>query len=357
MLTAKQINEIREHLENAKNPVFYYDNDADGLCSYVLLRRFLGRGKGVAVRSFPDLNASYARKVFELKADYVFVLDKPVLSREFIEEISKANLQIVWIDHHDIEREKFEEEFDNLYVYNSSLGNGGGEPVTYLCYKVTNRKEDVWLAVIGCIADHYLPNFISEFKENYGEFWTRKNVKEPFDAYYGTEIGKIARAINFGLKDSITNVVQLQNFLISCSFPGEVLSESGKNYNFRKKYLEIEKKYNDLINKAEQGVSGRVIFFEYGGEISISSDISNELFYKHSDKFVVVAYKKGEISNLSLRGKNVKKILEKVLKEVGGHGGGHDDAVGARIATSDLGKFKELFHKYLSSSISDKLKV
>ena len=105
MLTEKQIDEIREHLEKAQNPLFYYDNDADGLCSFVLLRRFSGRGKGVAVRSFPELNASYAKKAQELNADYVFVLDKPVLSREFVEEIAKLQLPLVWIDHHDVPRE------------------------------------------------------------------------------------------------------------------------------------------------------------------------------------------------------------------------------------------------------------
>lgn len=32
MLTEKQISEIREHLEKAQNPLFFFDND-DGLCS------------------------------------------------------------------------------------------------------------------------------------------------------------------------------------------------------------------------------------------------------------------------------------------------------------------------------------
>ena len=79
--------EIKEHLEKAQNPIFYYDNDADGLCSFVILRKFLDRGKGVAVRSFPGVDGQYARKARELNADYVFILDKPVVSREFVEEI------------------------------------------------------------------------------------------------------------------------------------------------------------------------------------------------------------------------------------------------------------------------------
>ena len=102
MLTEKQISEIKEHLEKAQNPIFYYDNDCDGLCSFLLLRRFLDRGKGVAVRRFPDLDAQYAKKARELNADYVFILDKPTVEKGFFEEIERLNLPVVWIDHHDV---------------------------------------------------------------------------------------------------------------------------------------------------------------------------------------------------------------------------------------------------------------
>ncbi len=352
MLTEKQMHEIRAHLEKAQNPLFYYDNDSDGLCSFVILRRFIGRGKGVAIRSFPGLNGSYAKKVYELNSDYVFVLDKPIIAKEFIEEISKLNLPLVWIDHHDLNPEKFEKDFNNLYVYNPARNKGKNksyEPTTYLSYKLTNRKEDVWLAFIGCIADHYLPDFIKEFAEHYPEFvGNKKNISNPFEIYYETEIGRVAMMLNFGLKDSVTHVVKLQNFLISSNSPNDVLVESYSNYSFRKKYNEVKNKYDALIEKAKKEIKGNLIFFDYGGELSISSDISNELSYRYPDKYVVVAYKKGATSNLSLRGKNVKKILDKVLKEVDGNGGGHEDAVGARIKTEDLNKFKEILEKEIS---------
>jgi len=345
MLTDKQMQEIREHLEKAQNPLFYFDNDADGLCSYVILRRFLGRGKGVAVRSFPDLNAGYARKASELNADYIFVLDKPVLAKEFAEEIDKLSLPLVWVDHHDLPPEKFEKDMKNLFVYNPARNKGKNkseEPVTYLCYKTTNRKEDLWLAIIGCIADHHLPDFVDEFKEHYAEFWSDKEIKKPFDAYYGTEIGRIARALNFGLKDSITHVVEMQNYLISAKGPDDIFQEVGANFSFRKKYSEIQKKYSELLEKAKNSVFGNLIFFDYAGDLSISADISNELSYIFPDKYIVVAYVNGAAANLSMRGKNVRKVLENVLKKVEGTGGGHEDAVGARISTEDLERFKEI---------------
>ncbi len=348
MLSEKQLQEIREHLEKAQNPVFYYDNDADGLCSFIILRKFIGRGKGVAVRSFPDLNAGYAKKAQELNADYVFVLDKPVVSRDFVEELDKLGLPMVWIDHHDIQTTISEKDFKNLFVYNPALLKGKGEsfePVTYLSYRVSRRKEDLWLGIIGCISDHFLPDFASDFEEDYPDFWGK--VKTPFDAYYNTEIGKIARSFNFGLKDSVSNVVRLQNFLITCKGPGEVFAEDTGNYLFRKRYTEVKKKYDTLIEKAMKIVEGKIVFFEYAGDLSMSSDLSNELVYRNPNKIVVVAFKNGDVANISLRGKNVKKALERVLKEVEGSGGGHEDAVGARIKAGDLDKFRKVLEREL----------
>ena len=46
MLTKKQIKEIKEHLDKAQNPIFFFDNDPDGLCSFLLLQRYCEKGKG-----------------------------------------------------------------------------------------------------------------------------------------------------------------------------------------------------------------------------------------------------------------------------------------------------------------------
>ena len=106
MLNNKQLEEIREHLNNAQNPVFFFDNDQDGLCSFLLLQKYLGRGKGFPIKTSPALTKDYLRKVEEFNSDYIFILDKPEVSEDFVEEIEKKNIPIVWIDHHEISKEK-----------------------------------------------------------------------------------------------------------------------------------------------------------------------------------------------------------------------------------------------------------
>ena len=116
MLTQKQISQIKEHLDRAQNPLFFFDNDQDGLCSFLLLQRYIRRGKGIPVRSFPDLDVSYFKRIMELNADYIFILDKPVVSEEFLKEVKKVNIPVVWIDHHEIQEEipKFVDYYNPL---------------------------------------------------------------------------------------------------------------------------------------------------------------------------------------------------------------------------------------------------
>jgi single-stranded DNA-specific DHH superfamily exonuclease len=338
MLTDKQILEIRDHLEKAQNPVFFYDNDADGFCSYVLLRRFIGRGKGVVVRSHPDVDEGYAKKAQELNADYVFVLDRPILGEKFVEEIGKLQLPIVWIDHHEMDKENIK----GVSKFNPNIGKKkSNEPVCYWAYRVANRVEDSWIALMGCMADHYLPDFFKEFGKKNPELWGL-NIKKPFDAYYRTEIGRLARVIGFALKDSITHVVQMQNFLIKCKSPGDMLAEMESNRPFARKYKEIKVKYNALLDRAKKDVGEKVIFFNYGGDLSISAEISNELSYFYPKNVIVVAYSSGPITNVSMRGRKVRNIIKEILPMFeNSSGGGHEDAVGARIQTQDIERFKE----------------
>ncbi len=342
MLTKEQIYELREHLEKAQNPLFFFDNDNDGLISFLLLRRFIDRGKGVVIRSFPALDKSYYKKVIELNSDYIFILDKPIVSDEFLEKAKADNIPVVWIDHHDIKKPDIE------HYYNPFLNDRTSEPVSYLSYKITNRKEDIWLALIGCISDAYLPDFYKDFEKEYPELG-KKNPKSAFDVLYGSEIGKIASIMDFSLKDSVTNVVNMTKFFIGVKGPNDILEENAKTNNILKKYKEINVKYQALITKARKSVGKKLLFFQYGGDLSLSSNISNKLIYEFPDKIIVVVYVKEDFANISLRGKDVKKITLKAIAGIeGATGGGHNDATGAKVSVEHLHLFRKRIEELVS---------
>jgi len=347
MLTKKQLQEIREHLEKAQNPVFFFDNDADGLTSFVQLQRYIGRGKGVPVRGSPGLSVNYFRKVHELNADYVFILDKPVVEKEFFDEIEKINLPTIWIDHHPVDA-----KYPDCVNYYNPLDNkkeGIGEPVSYICYKITNKKEDMWLAVVGSIADRFFPDIYDEFMKKYPDLGLES--KNPFDIFYKSKIGEIGNIFNFALKDRITNVVNMMRFLIKVKSPYDIFEETQDNYLMRKRYEEITLKYQKILKKGKEVAekSEKLLFFKFGGDMSISCDISNGLNYLYPEKITVAVYDAGYKANISMRGDNVREIVLKAIEGLeNATGGGHRDAVGASVRMEDLDKFKEKIEKLIT---------
>lgn len=339
MLTKKQLEEIREHLEKAQNPVFFFDNDADGLCSFLLLRRFLGRGKGVAIKSYPEMNAEYARKVNELNADYVFILDKPVVSMSFFEEVKKFNIPIVWIDHHKTDQTIVP---DYISYYNSALTRSKkNEPVTYLCYKIANKKEDLWIAIIGCISDRFIPDFYKDFVKLYPDLSVK--AKDAFDILYKSQIGSIAKIFGFALKDTISNVINMIKFLISIKTPYEILDENSKNKSMHFRFKQIYQKYEKLIEKAKKLVDdNKILFFQYAGDLSISADLSNELSYLYPKKIIIVIRIIGIKASISMRGEKIRDLFLKAIQGLeNATGGGHENAVGGQMRVEDLEKFRE----------------
>lgn len=339
MLTEKQVKEIREHLEKAQNPLFLFDNDQDGLCSFLLLQRCIGRGKGFPVKGF--LTEDYIRRVTELKADYLFILDKPVVEKEFWDEMEKINIPVVWIDHHGIQGIVKTPEFVNYYdpVLNEPSTN---EPVTALCYQIAQKKEDIWVAVAGCVADAYMPDFYEEFKEKYPDLSIDSD--KPFDVFYKSEIGKLARIIGNGLKDKTTNVITMLKFLMGAETPYDVLNESSKNRKMHKRSKEIEEKYNHMLDKAKilSKEKGNVLFFKYSGDTSIGGELANGMQYEFPNKVIVIARIKPLEVSLSLRGQKIRDKYKKIIDSIDGAiGGGHENAVGGKFPVEKLGEFEK----------------
>jgi single-stranded DNA-specific DHH superfamily exonuclease len=340
MLNKKQINEIKKHLNKAQNPLFFFDNDADGLCSFILLQKYIGAGKGVPIKSFPSLTKEYTRKIRELNPDYIFILDKPEVSLEFFEEVHKINLPIIWIDHHitDVEIP------DYVNYYNPSLTEKINAPVTALCYQIT--KQNLWIAITGCISDKFSPEFYIDFQKKYPDLSTVSNKAN--DILYQSGIGKISRLLNAGLKDKTTNVINMIKFLINAKNPYEVIDENQKNHTMHQRYDFINGKQKKLIKKAKEKYNkkSKILFFEYSGDMSISADLSNELNYLFPDKIIVVAYLTGSKANISVRGENIKNKTLKIIKGLKeSTGGGHENAVGAMINKEDLREFEERMNK------------
>ena len=173
MLSDKEIKQIREELENCKNPLFFFHDDPDGLCSFLLLYRYVKEGHGIVFKAKPGLGVNFVRKVEEYMPDKIFILDIPIVDQEFID---KVKVPIVWIDHHDSDLENLSSYVTRFNpIYSEEKSN---EPVTYLSYRITNRKEDSWIALMGCLSDHYLPDFADEFARENSDLWMKQKTNK-----------------------------------------------------------------------------------------------------------------------------------------------------------------------------------
>ena len=344
MITDEQIKEIRTHLENCSNPIFFFDNDPDGLSSFILLQKFIEKGRGVAIKSFPGLSSTYFKKVEEFNSDYIFILDKPLVDQEFFDLAKKANIPLVYIDHHNVEKPKIEN------YYNTFHESGKNEPTAYICYKITKRKQDAWIALIGCITDAYLPEFTEEFKKSYPDL-IDTSYKTASDILYNSQLGKIAMIISFAMKDKTSNVVSMMKFLLKANNPNDILEENSRTKSFLNRFEEINEKYQKLLKKVESTPGKNILFFNYAGDLSISQYTANELVYKHPEKAVIVAYTKGNISNVSLRWKkDIRTATINALKGIeGASGGGHEHSCGARVPSDKLNEFKENLTKEIEN--------
>jgi len=334
MLTEKQYQQIKEELDNCQNPLFFFDDDPDGLCAFILLYRYKKEGHGFVVKTHPKLDVRSAPKVEQYDADKVFVLDVALLDQDFIDQ-SKA--PIIWIDHHG------PNERNNVKYFNPRLiKKDANIPTTYMCYRVT--QQDLWIAMLGCIADYYMPDFIDEFKKKYPKLIT--NQKSIGDIYFKSEIGTLIKVFSFSLKGKTSEVMKSIKVLTRIESPYEILNqETAKGKFIFKRYEKTNKLYESLLDSAlGQSNKEKLLVFIYADDkMSFTGDLANELLYKFPDKIILVGRKKDDDVRMSLRSKNtlIPPILEKSLAGLEGYGGGHEYACGANIKERDFEEFVE----------------
>lgn len=342
MLSVEELSEIRKHLESAQNPLFLYDNDADGLCAFLIMQRYIKRGKGVAVKSYPEVSGRYLRRIEELKPDSIFVLDRAEISEDFLLGANMKNIPIIWIDHH---KSSSKEEIRNQTFYYNSYPSS--EPTTYIAQKACDRKEDLWLAMIGCISDVYKPEFGEEFERSYPELYD--SSLSAFEALHKTEIGRFSLMLNFGLMNTITNVVKLMKYLFRANGPYSLLEENYHTREFHKRYKELNQELQKLIGKAnrKEAYANKVLYFSYSGPTSMSAILSSRLVFEKPDCLIVVAHSKPEKINLSIRGKESLRLTNFIIKKIeGSTGGGHDEATGAKVPAGEEELLKKVLKEY-----------
>lgn len=340
-LSKIQISQIKEYLDNCKNPLFFFDDDQDGLCAFLQLYRYKKEGKGMIVKTTPKLGTVFVRKVEEYQPDKIFILDVAVVEQDFLDEMK---MPVIWIDHHG----PFER--DNVKYFNSRISDWeDNHPTSYMCYQVV--KQDLWIATIGCVADWFIPPFISEFKKELPGL-INEPYKMPGDIIYNTKLGHLIRIFSFVLKGKTNEVMKCIKVLTRIESPYEILNQETAQGRFIYRHFEqmnrlYEPLLKDVLKTTEKAKDKLVIYTYKDDKSSFTSDLSNEAIYMHPDKIVLIAREKNDEMKCSLRSTKVilPPIIEKCLVGLNGYGGGHEYACGLNIKTYHFDEFLKRFRE------------
>ncbi len=338
----KQLEELRAIFDSSHRPVILFDDDADGVASFLLIYKHIREGKGLPVKNAPELGPELAMKVNDYSPDIVIIVDVPIVSQDFIDQVKT---RVVWIDHHPVIERK------GIEYYNPRIEDADdNRPTSYWVYKVL--KENLWIAMVGIIGDWFLPEkeVLDDFIKSYPELLSIE-ITKPEVALHTSKLGELIKIISFNLKGKASDVIKSVKVLTRIKEPDEILEQkTGQGRFLHKKYDRLKSKYDELMSQIKVSPEDKLVVFVYKSpDYSFSAEISNELIYRHPDKLILVVWEYNGEYKCSLRSTRIKlpPLIEKALDGVTGYGGGHDHAAGACVKINDFDRFVSNIRKQL----------
>jgi single-stranded DNA-specific DHH superfamily exonuclease len=336
MIPQDKLYEFRDKIKNSSRPLIFFDDDCDGVSSFLQYYHLNPECRGVIVKGKPELEERYAQKVEEHSPDLVVILDKPLVSDDFLD---KVKTETIWLDHHPPQNKR------GVFYLNPLNYGQDARPTSYFVYK-SLREEDpkhIWIAMFGTLGDWDF-SLAEEFKEKYPDLMP-KEVKTTEDALFNSKFGEVINIINFNLKGTTSDVMKSVKTLTRIESLYEILNqESSRGRFIYKRYEKIKKVYEYHKSNIESDDSNFIIY-KYQDTTSITGDLSNELLYKYQGKIIVVGRVHDGKVMMSLRSSKHKivDVLNNALQGFDGYGGGHDLACGACVKEDDFDLFIEKF--------------
>lgn len=340
-LTDKELALARQQIDDAVRPLIFFHDDPDGLASYLQLYKKIGDGKGIPIKTTPIITTNFLRYVDEFNPDRLFIVDIAVVEQDFLDEVK---VPVTWIDHHQLL------DRDKVTYFNPRKNHPGVNiPASQVVYEII--KENDWIAMIGIIGDWVLPEMAKEFSKENPDLLPPK-TSTPETALFKTKIGYLTNMFSFLLKGKIKDVKQSIGMLAKIKNPRELLDgTSEKGEVLIKRFEPVWKEYQSLLKEALYSAGKDLLLCHIFGNNrwSFTKEISNEVYYNHPDKFILIGRENEGIVKMSLRWSgNIPPILSEALNGLEGRGGGHEHACGAVVSKEDF----EEFRKRIIESIS-----
>lgn len=364
---------------SSKNVALFYDDDPDGICSGVILEKYLVRkGFNVKLRlHFDKNNTPYSEKFVKLlednNVDLLVSTDFCIGGFGYYEEykqfITNSNIRALIFEHHQDDSIYSFDENKALYINSGHIQteiNGAQYCCSKLVYDVLTKTDPGltvtnWVAAIGIIGDsnyytwgNFIKNIIEKRNKN-------PNVKEILmpeepDDYYLTPYGKASVYMFFGIGKDRKEIEKIYQATYSSIDIDEL-------FNFLKQYEPIKREAYDYIEDYEyltkinppKKNQMNVAEIEITGTHEIGGIVSNIISSKFPETIFFIYHKStdGNIyihSRLQTGNINLGKIFDSCAKKVeNANGGGHNNAAGAKVSNDQFKAFKNLFYGELEN--------
>lgn len=354
MISKEEIKTIQNILEKVQNPVYLFDDDPDGLCSFTLLYKHLQKGHGIIVKNSPEVKSNiFGDKIDGYNPDCIIILDKPMVEEEFLDHF---NCPIIWIDHHEPQNPK-QKHVTYANPLNHSKEN---TPTSRQVWEIVKKAnpENLWIATTGCVGDWFYPkDMIKELKKVYPSLIVKGKTAP--ECLFTEDIGIIVKTIYFNLKGKMSDVQTAFKVFTRIEEPDEIIKGStpkGKLLkkqfdSINKEYVKIKQNVLDLVTD-NLFVTGIIPQRKY----SFSSELSNEIFFMYPKKIIIVGRSSSGSTKGSIRTSydiNLPDIVHEAIVGLDGYGGGHKQAVGFCVKDEDfdmfINKVKELIEEKITS--------
>lgn len=339
--------EIKQAIEKSERPYAFYDDDSDGLSSFLQLKKAFPKLEGMSVKGTPTLTEEFLGRMEEHYPDLILILDKAYVSEEFRQN---AHIPIIWIDHHQIVDHKGTKYFNPCLEKDY---HGESAPsVAYYCSEMLKSETSLWIAAAGIYGDYHMfhnKTFLEQYKH-----LLPKNM-DINEILFNSKMGELVSLFSFVLKGKTYDMKKSIRALLLIESPDEIFEQSSPEGRYLyDRYHSIKKHYDVLLNHAlEQKTKAEPFVYIYPSvRYSFSADLSSHLRYLLKNEILLVGRDKGDEIIFSIRSRktNLQPIVKKALVNVEGYGGGHPYACGAKIQKDSLDLFLNQFKEAMKKN-------
>lgn len=342
MVSELQLQNARDLLEKSQRPIYFFDDDADGTCSFLQLYKYYKKGLGIIVKDSKTVETKYFDTVKYQGADLIILLDKPMVEMAFLNIAEENGIPVIMVDHHP----PVPVTKKTLYI-NPMLQNPEDNRST--SYWVSRIIQEVnWLGATGSITDYTWDEpLVNEFKKLRPDLLPPKTKNVP-EAMNNTQIGILGMIINSNVRGKTKSAMASVKTLTRIDSPDEILEQTTAPGRFIWKKYQKYKEFYDGIKSLVKITKDPFIYVRYANEEqTVSSALATEISSNHPEKVVIIARDIKEDVAISIRCQalDIASIASTASQGLKGRTGGHKHAIGGLFTKDDFEIFLERLKK------------